>query len=88
MNKLEIKNVSFVYSKGTPFEKVALDDVSVNFEAGKITGLIGHTGSGKSTLVNLLNGLYKPESGTVYLDGKNIFIDQFTDELRKSIVLL
>ncbi len=73
MNKLEIKNVSFVYSKGTPFEKVALDDVSVNFEAGKITGLIGHTGSGKSTLVNLLNGLYKPTSGTVLLNGEDIW---------------
>ena len=73
MNKLELKNVSFVYSKGTPFEKVALDNVSVGFEAGKITGLIGHTGSGKSTLVNLLNGLYKPSSGEVLLDGVNIW---------------
>ena len=73
MNKLELKNVSFVYSKGTPFEKVALDNVSVGFEAGKITGLIGHTGSGKSTLVNLLNGLYRPSSGEVLLDGINIW---------------
>ena len=55
-NILEIKDVSYVYSKGTPFEMVALDNVSVKFEKGKITGLIGHTGSGKSTLVNLLNG--------------------------------
>ncbi len=73
MNKLELKNVSFVYSKGTPFEKRALDNVSVEFEEGKITGLIGHTGSGKSTLVNLLNGLYQPTSGEVLLDGKNIW---------------
>ena len=72
---LKLENVSFVYGKGTPFEKRALDDVSVSFEKGKITGLIGHTGSGKSTLVNLLNGLYKPTSGKVFLDGKDIWED-------------
>ena len=70
---LRLENVSFVYGKGTPFEKRALDDVSVSFEKGKITGLIGHTGSGKSTLVNLLNGLYKPTSGKVFLEGKDIW---------------
>ena len=70
---LKIENLSYVYGKGTPFEKVALDNVCVSFEKGKITGLIGHTGSGKSTLVNLLNGLYKPTSGKVYLDGKDIW---------------
>lgn len=70
---LKIENVSFVYGKGTPFEKVALDKVNVSFEKGKITGLIGHTGSGKSTLVNLLNGLMRPTEGKVYLDGKDIW---------------
>ena len=70
---LKIENLSYVYGKGTPFEKVALDNINVSFEKGKITGLIGHTGSGKSTLVNLLNGLYKPTSGKVYLDGKDIW---------------
>ena len=70
---LRIENLSYVYGKGTPFEKVALDQVSVSFEKGKITGLIGHTGSGKSTLVNLLNGLNKPTSGKVYLDGRDIW---------------
>ena len=70
---LKIENLSYVYGKGTPFEKIALDNVSVSFEKGKITGLIGHTGSGKSTLVNLLNGLYKPASGKVYLDGRDIW---------------
>ena len=70
---LRIENLSYVYGKGTPFEKVALDNISVSFEKGKITGLIGHTGSGKSTLVNLLNGLNKPTSGKVYLDGKDIW---------------
>ena len=70
---LRLENVSFVYGKGTPFEKLALDDVSISFEKGKITGLIGHTGSGKSTLVNLLNGLYRPAGGKVYLDGQDIW---------------
>ena len=73
MNKIEIRNVSFLYGKGTPFEKRALDNVSVAFEKGKITGLIGHTGSGKSTLVNLLNGLYRPTEGEVLIDGVNIW---------------
>ena len=73
MLKLEVKNVSYLYSKGTPFEKKALNNVSIGFEAGKITGLIGHTGSGKSTLVNLLNGLNKPHGGEILLDGENIW---------------
>ena len=73
MNKIEIRNVSFLYSKGTPFQKIALNNVSVAFEKGKVTGLIGHTGSGKSTLVNLLNGLYRPTEGEVLLDGVNIW---------------
>ncbi len=73
MYKLELKNISYLYSKNTPFEKLALSDINIGFEAGKITGLIGHTGSGKSTLVNLLNGLYRPTEGTVLLDGKDIW---------------
>ena len=70
---IRLENVSYVYSKGTPFEKIALDNVSIGFEKGKITGLIGHTGSGKSTLVSLLNGLARPTSGTVYLEGRDIW---------------
>lgn len=70
---LKVENVTYIYSRGTPFEKVALDDVSMSFEKGKITGLIGHTGSGKSTLVNLLNGLNKPASGRILLDGADIW---------------
>lgn len=70
---LKISNVSYIYGKGTPFEKKALKNVSVSFEKGKITGLIGHTGSGKSTLVNLLNGLNKPTEGKVFLNGKDIW---------------
>lgn len=72
-NILELKNVDFLYSKGTPFERAALRCISVGFERGKITGLIGHTGSGKSTLVSLLNGLYRPHSGQVLLDGVDIW---------------
>jgi energy-coupling factor transport system ATP-binding protein len=70
---LKVENVSYIYSRGTPFEKVALNGVSMSFEKGKITGLIGHTGSGKSTLVNLLNGLYRPCEGRILLDGKDIW---------------
>ncbi len=72
-NVLRLDGVSYVYGEGTPFRKVALDNVSVAFERGKITGLIGHTGSGKSTLVNLLNGINKPSSGRVYLSDADIW---------------
>ena len=70
---IKLENVSYIYSKGTPFQKYALDNVSVSFERGKITGLIGHTGSGKSTLVSLLNGLNKPTEGRILLDGIDIW---------------
>jgi energy-coupling factor transport system ATP-binding protein len=73
MYKLEVKGVTHVYGAKTPFEKTALHDVSVGFEAGKITGLIGHTGSGKSTLVQMLNGLLRPLSGEILLDGEDIW---------------
>lgn len=74
MNEIiRVENVSYVYSKGTPFQRTALDNVSISFEKGKITGLIGHTGSGKSTLVSLLNGLSKPCEGRVLLNGVDIW---------------
>ena len=73
MNIIELENVSYVYSKGTPFERLALDNISIGFEKGKITGLIGHTGSGKSTLVSLLNGLNRPSDGKILFEGKNIW---------------
>lgn len=73
MDILELKGVSYIYSKGTPFQKIALDDINISFERGKITGLIGHTGSGKSTLVNLLNGLNRATTGSVLLDGVDIW---------------
>lgn len=73
MNALELKNVTYVYSKNTPFEKKALSDVSVYFKSNMVNGLIGHTGSGKSTLVQMMNGLLKPDGGEILLFGKNIW---------------
>ena len=70
---IELENVSYVYGKGTPFEIAALKNVSLYFEKGKITGLIGRTGSGKSTLVSLLNGLKRPTDGKVLFDGCDIW---------------
>ena len=75
MSQIELENVSFTYGGDTSYEKKALDGVSVTFRSGINTGLIGHTGSGKSTLVQLLNGLLKPQSGRVLLDGKDIWAD-------------
>ncbi len=72
MEKIVLEHVSFVYSPGTPFEKKALDDVSLGIQANRITGIIGHTGSGKSTMMQLLNGLAKPTEGKIYLDGYDI----------------
>lgn len=74
-NVIELDGVSFVYGKGTPFEKKALDGFTASIEKGTVTGIIGHTGSGKSTLVQLLNGLSKPTSGTVKVGGVDIHED-------------
>lgn len=70
-----MKNVSFTYNKNTNSAQKALDNINLTIEPGIITGLIGHTGSGKSTLVQLLNGLIKPDEGTVYLDGVDIWAE-------------
>ena len=63
MDKIKLENVRFVYSQGTPFEHVALDGIDLTVKNGLITGIIGHTGSGKSTMMQLLNGLAAPTSG-------------------------
>ncbi|MCD7776741.1 MAG: energy-coupling factor transporter ATPase [Firmicutes bacterium] len=73
MSEIKLENICYVYGAGTPYEIHALKDVNMTFENGKITGLIGHTGSGKSTLVELLNGILKPTSGRVLLDGRDIW---------------
>ena len=73
---LEIQNLNHIYSAGTPFEHVALKDVSFAVERGEFIGVIGHTGSGKSTLMQHMNGLLKPTSGKVLLDGVDIWSDK------------
>lgn len=78
---LELKNLSFVYGQKTPFEKRAVDNVSLSIEKGEFIGIIGHTGSGKSTLVQMLNGLIQPTEGQVLLYGEDIW--QNPKEIRK-----
>lgn len=70
---LELKNLSYIYGTGTPFEKTAVNNLSLSIEKGEFIGIMGHTGSGKSTLVQMLNGLMKPTSGQVLLDGEDIW---------------
>lgn len=86
---LEVKNLHHVYSTGTPFEHTALEDVSFSVERGEFVGIIGHTGSGKSTLMQHLNGLLKPTSGSVLLDGTDIWSDKsFTRQTRFRVGLV
>ena len=73
MSLLEIEDLCFTYGIGTAFEKKAVKNVSLKIEYGEFIGIIGHTGSGKSTLIQMLNGLIKPTSGRVLLEGKNIW---------------
>ena len=75
---LQIQNLTHIYSAGTPFEHTALEDVSFSVNRGEFIGIIGHTGSGKSTLMQHLNGLLKPTSGKVILDGVDIWSDKKT----------
>ncbi|MEE0927552.1 MAG: ATP-binding cassette domain-containing protein, partial [Acutalibacteraceae bacterium] len=72
---LTVQNLTHVYGSGAPGSKTAINNVSFSLERGKILGIIGHTGSGKSTLVNHLNGLMKPTEGNVYIDGVDIWED-------------
>ncbi len=73
---LQVKNLTHTYSAGTPFEHIALNDVSFSVERGEFIGIIGHTGSGKSTLMQHLNGLLKPTAGQILLDGKDIWSEK------------
>ena len=86
---LQVQNLQHVYSAGTPFEHVALRDVSFSVERGEFIGIIGHTGSGKSTLMQHLNGLLKPTSGKILLDGQDIWSDKkFTRQCRFRVGLV
>ena len=70
---LETQELTYTYSQGTPFEKTAVDHVSLKIEEGELIGVMGHTGSGKSTLIQHFNGLLRPTSGKILLEGKDIW---------------
>ncbi|MBQ5994524.1 MAG: energy-coupling factor transporter ATPase [Clostridia bacterium] len=78
MSLIKTENLSYVYSQGSPFQVTALDNISITIEKGEFIGIIGHTGSGKSTLVQHLNGILKPTSGKVFFEGTDIFKDRQT----------
>ena len=86
---LEVKNLTHTYSAGTPFEHRALDHVSFTVEPGEFIGIIGHTGSGKSTLMQHLNGLLRPTEGQILLDGTDLWSDKkFTRQARFRVGLV
>jgi len=78
MSVITVEKLRHTYSAGTPFEKVAIDDISLSIPAGQFVGLLGHTGSGKSTFIQHLNALLQPTSGRVLLDGEDINKDKKT----------
>lgn len=73
MSEIRLENITYLHGKDTPYQIKAIDDVSITIPSGKITGIIGHTGSGKTTLVQMLNGLLRPDIGRVLIDGKDIW---------------
>jgi len=86
---IKVENVSYIYGKGTPFEKKAVDNVSFEIKSGEFIGLIGHTGSGKSTLIQLLNGLLKPDEGKIYINDTDITAEKVNmKSIRKDIGLV
>ena len=76
MAVIKTENLSYVYGEGTPFRKVAVDNVNLEIEEGEFVGVIGHTGSGKSTLIQHFNGLLQPSSGKIYIDGEELWQDK------------
>lgn len=84
---LKVEALSYTYMKGTPFEKKALDNVTFEIKTGEFVGIIGHTGCGKSTLVQHFNGLLKPEEGNIYIDGK-LMNHSNIKEMRKQVGLV
>ena len=84
-----VDNISYIYEKGTGFERQALKNVSCAIEDGEFIGLIGHTGSGKSTFIQHLNGLVKPTEGHIYYNGRDIYEQGFNmKELRSRVGLV
>lgn len=85
---IELRHVTLVYGEGTPFEVKALDDINLKIENGEFVGIIGHTGSGKSTLIQQMNALMKPTSGTVLVDGEDINASESKVALRRRVGLV
>jgi len=86
---IRIENLNHIYMKGTPFEKRAIDNVSLEIKDGEFLALIGHTGSGKSTLIQHINGLLKPESGSIFIDGEDITVKKMNlSHIRKKVGLV
>ena len=81
---LETKDLSFLYSKGTSSEVAAINDINIKINRGELVGIIGHTGSGKSTLIEHFNAILKPTSGSVFLDGNDIWQDKKNIRASKS----
>lgn len=86
---IKIEHLNYIYSQGTAYEKQALTDINLELPAGQFIGIIGHTGSGKSTLIQHLNGLVRATSGTIYYNGENIYAEGFSmKDLRSRVGLV
>lgn len=86
---IKIEHLTHIYNEGMPFQKVALEDINITIEKGEFVGIIGHTGSGKSTLIQMFNGLIKPTIGEVYINGQNIYDDKMNKkEMRQKVGLV
>lgn len=83
---LELKNVNFTYNPGTPMQQDVLKDINVTIEKGEFLAIMGHTGSGKSTLIQHMNALVSPTSGQVLFDGQDIFAQGFDKRMLRSKV--
>lgn len=81
MSALRTENLTYIYSQGTPFEKTAVNNINIEIQKGEFVGIMGHTGSGKSTLIQHFNGLLKPTSGKIFVDGNDIWEDK--DNIRQ-----
>lgn len=86
---IEVQDLTHIYSEGTPFQRTAIRQVNLSVQAGEFIGIIGHTGSGKSTLIQHLNGLLRPNSGKVLFEGEDIWKDKaFTRSIRARVGLV